>query len=193
MICTEDVFGLFSGRRKSRRRSPGGRWPDTSCGGGRLFVATLKFSRRFFPGTIVIDRPIELISTAELYLLHEDLRVLRESRPDGFIFENVTRFLNPSNPYALGVSFLNLSAGGFSGSFRHSRARRCSVFTASRVPVQGGVRGVGADARGPARLQEPRSRVDPYLDIPPQGAVGPRRRLALGPCAARRLGPSMTI
>jgi len=66
-------------------------------------VATLKFSRRFFPGTIVIDRPIELISTAELYLLHEDLRVLRESRPDGFIFENVTRFLNPSNPYALGT------------------------------------------------------------------------------------------
>jgi hypothetical protein len=34
------------------------------------------------------------------------------------------------------VSFLNLSASGFSGSFRHSRASRCSVFTASRVPVQ---------------------------------------------------------
>src|SRR6266851_4538486 len=33
--------------------------------------------------------------------------------------------------YFPAVIFLNLSASGFSGSFRHSRARRSSVFTAS--------------------------------------------------------------
>ena len=74
------------------------------------------------------------------------------------------------------VSFPNLSAGGFSGSFHHPGVSRFRVYAITSSCARGW-RAVPLEARGPARLQERRSRVDPYLVCP---LSAPRRRVGGG-------------